>query len=81
MSFWTALVVIFVIAVYARMRSERLRLQGGSEPGKGGATSAELERELADLRKRLEVLERIVTDQHGFGKDRLAREIDALRDE
>lgn len=86
MSFWTAVVVIFAIAIYAKMRNDRLRY-GASErwsdgPGEGrdtGPSSAELEREVAALRKRLEVLERIVTDQRG--PDRLAREIESLREE
>ena len=42
------------------------------------AYTASLEREVADLRKRLEVLERIATDE---GETRrLSREIESLRD-
>ena len=81
MSFWTAMVVMVAIGAFVKMRGDRLRYHGETreivrpaERESGG----DAERELADLRRRLEVLERIVTDD---GKTRrLSSEIDALRD-
>jgi len=80
-SFWTAMVVIVAIAAFVKMRSDRLRYAADKREvfhADERALSGEAERELADLRKRLEVLERIVTDERG--PHRLSSEIDALRD-
>ena len=80
MSFWTALVIIVAIASYAAIRIERIRSRDRRlGPGEGSgspAREAELEREVLDLKKRLAVLERIVTDK---GYD-VATQIEALRD-
>lgn len=87
MSFWTAIVAIVAIIVFANMRSARYRAGIGipdpykasgypypSEPAAGLA----LEREVIELRKRIEVLERIITDERDTR--RLAQDIEALRE-
>lgn len=75
MSPWTAIVVIVAIVVYANLRRNRdaARWQGGGSPA-----SPELEREVIELRRRVETLERILTDSRGSSD--LAREIESLRD-
>lgn len=76
MGFWIALVVIIALVIFAKTRNDRL----AQERREGSLDyAAQLEREVADLRQRVEVLERIITDQHGSSQ--LARQIDALRDE
>ena len=64
MSFWSALVAIVAIIAYANIRMNRDR--HGAPPADTGnadpAYTAALEREVAEMRKRLEVLERIATD-------------------
>lgn len=80
MSFWSAVVVIVAIIAYANIRMNRDRHRAGGSPSvdHDAAYTAGLERELAELRKRLEVLERIATDE---GETRrLSREIESLRD-
>ncbi|MFN3468502.1 MAG: hypothetical protein ACK4G2_02630 [Novosphingobium sp.] len=84
MSFWSALVAIFAIIAWASIRMNRDRYRSGDGNGRQRAEAdpayiAALEREVADLRKRLEVLERIATED---GETRrLTREIEALRDQ
>lgn len=80
MSFWSAIVAIVAIMAFANIRMNRDKHRGSS----GGpvdvdpAYTAGLEREVTELRKRLEVLERIATDD---GENRrLSREIESLRD-
>lgn len=72
---WTAIVIIVAIIFISRARRHRHEFSG---PAPDAAYTAELEREVADLRKRLEVLERIATD--GNETRRLASEIESLRD-
>lgn len=76
MSFGTAVVVIFAIASFVWLRAQKYR----GENIRGNRTSGdpELEREVEQLRQRIAVLERIATEERGG--DRLAREIEALRD-
>ncbi|MCJ2183818.1 hypothetical protein MTR62_14110 [Novosphingobium sp. 1949] len=84
MSFWTAVVVIFIVGCVTFLRAKRLHLPGGDSQrgiarlGRGDPHEKELEDEIARLRERINVLERIATDERR-GKD-LAKEIDALRD-
>ncbi|MET0251127.1 MAG: hypothetical protein ABW203_03015 [Novosphingobium sp.] len=80
MSFWTAVVAIAGIAALVLMNHAKYRAIGGRRdvapepPPRVG----ELEREVAELKKRLAVLERIATDdRHGRA---VAAEIEALRD-
>ncbi len=80
MSFWSAIVAIAAIIAYANIRMNRDRHRDGASGGSDAdrAYTASLEREVADLRQRLEVLERIATDD---GETRrLSREIESLRD-
>lgn len=81
MSFWSAMVAIVAIIAFANIRMNRDKHRGGrSERADADAAyAAALEREVAELRKRLEVLERIATDD---GETRrLSREIELLRDQ
>lgn len=79
MSFWSAVVVMFIIACVTWLRAQKLR---GEKLGFGGDDHSrrehELEAEVENLRKRIAVLERIATDDKR-GSD-LARQIEALRD-
>lgn len=79
MSFWSAIVAIVAIIAYANIRMNRDRHGASSGPAEvDPAYTASLEREIAEMRKRLEVLERIATDD---GETRrLSREIDSLRE-
>lgn len=80
MSFWSAVVAIVAIIAWANIRMNRDRHRAGpiDAVDHDPAYTASLEREVIDLRKRLEVLERIATDE---GETRrLSREIEALRD-
>lgn len=81
MSFWSAVVAIVAIIAFARIRMNRdsARHVHHDRSGADPAYTASLERELADLRKRMEVLERIATDENE--PRRLAREIESLRDQ
>jgi len=81
MSFWSAIVAIVAIIAFANMRGARLRA-GQDHPladlRDAPAANPALEREVIELRKRVEVLERIITD--GRDAARLAQDIEALRD-
>lgn len=85
MNFWTAIVIIVIVSAIARVLRARHYAQHGimedrlgrrvlSEPQR----DAELQREVDELRQRITVLERIVTD--GRQTHDLAREIESLRD-
>lgn len=80
MSFWSAIVAIVAIIAFARVRMNR-ESRGHhfqDQPPVDTAYTASLEREVTELRKRLEVLERIATDD---GETRrLSREIESLRE-
>ena len=80
MSFWSAMVAIAAIIAFANIRMNRDRNRGEGRPvvDHDAAYTASLEREVAELRKRLEVLERIATED-GEAR-RLSREIVSLRD-
>jgi hypothetical protein len=78
-SFGATLVAIVAILAWASLRHRRY--QGHSVEGMTGADPAEtaaLTREVAALRARVEVLERILTDNRETVG--LAREIESLRD-
>jgi len=82
MTFWSAIVAIVAILAWAKLRSARYEAGLGHpinelrdavrEP------SPALEREVIELRKRVEVLERILTDERNT--QRLAQDIEALRE-
>lgn len=88
MSFWSAIVAIVAIIAFANMRRDRHRLGGAGvpDPFKASgypyqtepAANPALEREVIELRKRVEVLERILTDERNT--QRLAQDIEALRE-
>jgi len=80
MSFWSAVVAIVAIIAFARVRMNRQDRNSNypDQPPVDTAYTAALEREVAEMRKRLEVLERIATDD---GETRrLSREIESLRE-
>lgn len=80
MSFWSAVVAIVAILAFARVRMNR-ESRGAhyqDQPFVDSAYTAALEREVAEMRKRLEVLERIATDD--CETRRLSREIESLRE-
>ena len=75
MSFGAVIVALFAIAAVAWLRAQKYR------KGDIAATDSrepELEGEIDQLRQRIAVLERIAVEERGG--DRLAREIEALRD-
>ena len=89
MSFWSAMVAIVAIAAFTSMRIARYRAGLGDPPPRRGAVSgpiieafsstreSELQKEIADLRQRIAVLERIATeDRHS---KTIADEIESLR--
>ncbi len=83
MSFWTAIVVIaaiwgFVTMVRSRHNTEARFLGDDQDnPPAIPRREEELERELQQLRERIQVLERIATDDREA--KRLSAEIDELR--
>jgi type II secretory pathway component PulJ len=77
MTFPSAIVAIVAILAWAYLRSTRRQEQGGHPPASLPANPA-LEREIMELRKRIEVLERIITDNRET--HRLAQDIEALRE-
>lgn len=76
MSFGTVIVVLFAIGAIAWLRTQKYRHEGAT--GGAGSREPELEREIEQLRQRISVLERIAIEERGG--DKLAREIEALRD-
>lgn len=76
MSFGAVIVALFAIAAIAWLRAQKYRT--GDTLAETGSREPELEREIAQLRQRIAVLERIAIEERGG--DRLAREIEALRD-
>jgi hypothetical protein len=87
MSMWTAIVVIVAISAFVRVMIARYNAQHGIISDRHGRVSPqvierrpdpELVREIETLRKRLEVLERIATDERQTRS--IAAEIESLRD-
>lgn len=84
MSWATAVVLIVLISAVAgvlRSRhrgSARLAGRDGNEIAQSKAREAELEKEVEQLRERIQVLERIATD--GREAKAIAEEIESLRD-
>lgn len=89
MSFWTAIVLIVIIGCVTSVLQERYKGKRGvttdwmgneriSAPVENPAEKAAREREIADLRERVKVLERIITEDRDT--KRLSAEIDSLRD-
>lgn len=84
MNMWTAIVVIVAIAAFARVMAARYNARHDfidrerTPPGVTRPAEPELQRELETLRKRLEVLERIATDERQTKA--IAAEIESLRE-
>lgn len=88
MSFFSAVVAIVAIIAVVWLRGQKLRHEGGTadtnrfvdrksaQSSERDAYTGQLEREVIELKKRIEVLERIATDD----TRRLSHEIDKLRD-
>ncbi len=83
MSFGTALVAIVAILAFAAIRIARYKSEGSRHPlPRDEQDLAVRDREIAELRERVKVLERIATDSHtGPGRDAraIAEEIEGLR--
>lgn len=75
--FFNAVVIIAIIVGIVYLRSMKHRAASG-ERLPGSPRERELEVEVAELRRRITVLERIATDDR-HGRD-IAAKIDALRD-
>lgn len=89
MNFWTAVVIIVAITAIARVLRARYRAQAGITSDSQGnehaieRDTANSQREIEDLRERIQVLERIATDGNtpdARETQRIAAEIEALRD-
>lgn len=87
MSFWTAVVGIVAILSLTAMRIARYRARPDDPAARSGhphtphlaaKRDTELQREVEDLRDRVKVLERIVTDERGSRA--ISAEIESLRD-
>ena len=87
MSMWTAIVIIVAIGAFVSVMRTRYYAQHGIVADRHGRVQPqvverkpdpELLREIDDLRKRLEVLERIATDERHTRS--IAAEIESLRD-
>lgn len=78
MSFGTTLVVIVAILAVTAMRIARYESRSRGTTRGPSARENELEREVLDLKKRIAVLERLVTDDRQ--SKAIAHEIEALRD-
>jgi hypothetical protein len=75
------LMIVAIVAIVCFTRLQRARLHAGtSQPGQSDADAQRLQSEIRQLKDRIAVLERIVTDgDHARGLA-LEREIEALRD-
>ncbi|WP_293968892.1 hypothetical protein [Sphingomonas sp.] len=83
MEFAPFLMVVAIVAIVSFTRLQRARLDAGRVTGRAGPEdpdAARLQGEIRQLKDRIAVLERIVTDgDHNRGLA-LEREIEALRD-
>ena len=88
MSFGSVVVAIVAILAFAAMRIVKYNAQrdstGPAGPAIPPARESELQREIADLRERVKVLERITTDANQLEVRQtraIAAEIESLRDQ
>ncbi len=96
MSMWTAIVIIVLIGAAAKVLNTRYNAQHGitedmmgnqtlnHRPDPAPRNEAEAEAEIAALKDRIAVLERIAYDKNNSTareRDRIAAEIEALREE
>lgn len=78
MSFGTAIVAIIAIIAFAAMRIARYNSQQNHQPPVDDRLLRERDEEIAQLRERIQVLERIVTEDRETRA--IADEIESLRD-
>lgn len=70
--------VLGIVAIVFIARVLRDRYRYGAHAGGGGNETQQLAAEMRQLRERIQVLERVITDNHGSVD--LDREIEQLRD-
>ena len=78
MFFWDAIVLIVLIGAVARVLQARYQAQAAAPPPADTADALRAREELRQLRERVQVLERVVTENHGGSE--LDRQIERLRD-
>ncbi|PZQ59353.1 MAG: hypothetical protein DI544_11675 [Sphingomonas taxi] len=71
-------VMIVMIVTIGRVSRERYRAHGSQPPLPASADSAREREEVRQLKERIAVLERLITDNHGRAD--LERQIEQLRD-
>ena len=96
MNLWTAIVIIVAIGALASVLRSRYNAQHGitedmmgnqtitHRPDSDSAADEEAQREIATLKERIAVLERIAYDKNNTTaqeRERISAEIDALREE
>lgn len=74
------LMVVAIVAIVSFTRLQRARLNAGEGRGQNEADAQRLQGEIRQLKDRIAVLERIVTDGDHARGIALEREIEALRD-
>lgn len=74
------LMIVAIVAIVSFTRLQRARLSNGRQPGEADPDAARLHSEVRQLKDRIAVLERIVTDGDRTRGLALEREIEALRD-
>lgn len=89
MNMWTMIFLIVLVSCITGVLSERYKALGkqskahNSDDRLAATASAEAQREIADLRERIKVLERITTDANSSASQEtraIAEEIERLRD-
>ena len=78
MAFWEAIVLIVLIGSVARVLQARYQAQAGAPPPPDSGEAARAREEVRQLKERIQVLERVITDHHGGSE--LDRQIERLRD-
>ena len=78
MSFWSAVVLIFLIASITYLRAAKYRNGRDRTHDIAAPHDGDLEREVQRLRERIAVLERIATDERKTQD--IAKQIESLRD-
>lgn len=80
MGVYTMVVAIVLIAMVSKVLQARYRAMGriGATPHVESAEAMQAREEIRQLRERVQVLERVITDNHG--RVELDRQIEQLRD-
>ena len=79
MFFWEAIVLIVLIGAVARVLQARYQAQAMMPPPADSGEAARAREEVRQLKERIQVLERVITDNHGGSE--LDRQIARLRDQ